>query len=337
MASLSNMSAFITFTIQYNRFVPPIIFFFGFIGNILNNITFSSHTLRKNPCATYFFCLAITNLNNLIFGLLLNYLIDAYHIDLITRTLVFCRLRFLILHCSLVLSSWFIVLAGIDRFCVSSRNINRRNFSNLKNVRLLTALAIVVCFALYAHIFVLFTIKQTESGPVCYAESGSYQVFYDFLFFATFSFTPPILMIIVGLATFYNTCHAHSKIKPVSMMSTLTVSSKTIRLRKKDREFVKMLLIQLISTVILTLPIAIQKLYSTFTQQISKSSDRLLVETFFQQFVRTLTHINSGVSFYLYTLSSSVFRHELGVQISKIIRMILGVDNEFYRRFRQTI
>ncbi|CAF4370132.1 unnamed protein product, partial [Adineta steineri] len=89
-------------------------------------------------------------------------------------------------------------------------------------------------------------------------------------------------MIFVGLATFYNTCHTHGKIKPVSMMSTATVSSKTIRLRKKDREFVKMLLIQLISTVILTLPIAIQKLYSTFTQQISKSSDRLLVETFFQ-------------------------------------------------------
>ncbi|CAF4447815.1 unnamed protein product, partial [Adineta steineri] len=38
-----------------------------------------------------------------------------------------------------------------------------------------------------------------------------------------------------------------------------------------------------------------------------------------------------------YTLSCSVFRHELGVQISKAIRMILGVDNELYRRFRQTI
>ena len=96
--SSTSMTEFSYFVMQFNRIVPPIIFIFGTIGNLLSIIAFSSRTLRKNPCATYLFGLAIAHLNNLIFGLLLNYLIDAHGIDLLTISIVFCRIRFLILH-----------------------------------------------------------------------------------------------------------------------------------------------------------------------------------------------------------------------------------------------
>lgn len=160
----SNLTEFIDFTIKYNQYISPTIFFFGFIGNILSIITFSGGILRKNPCGSYFFCLSITHLNNLIFGLLLNYLIDVHNIDLIIINIFICRIRLLILHGSVVLSSWLIVLAGIDRLCISSRNIKQRQFSNLKNARLSICLLILICFIFYCHILILFTIEQTKIG-----------------------------------------------------------------------------------------------------------------------------------------------------------------------------
>ena len=300
--SSTNMTEFSYFVMQFNRIVPPIIFIFGTIGNLLSIIAFSSRTLRKNPCATYLFGLAIAHLNNLIFGLLLNYLIDAHGIDLLTISIVFCRIRFLILHCSVVLSSWFIILAGFDRYFISSMNVHRRNLSTLKNARRTVAVAVLLCFILYAHILGLFTIEQTPTNKICYAQSGTYRIFYDFLFFTTFSFTPPFIMIGVGVATLYNTLHVRRQIDVVennrSVKST-TSANHINHFHRKHRQFIKMLLIQLTFTVVLTLPIAVQKLYATFTNSITKDSYRISVENFFAQFVRTLTHVNSAIGFYL--------------------------------------
>lgn len=296
------MNEFSYFVTQFNRIVPPTIFVLGTIGNLFSIIAFCGRTLRKNPCASYLFSLAITNLNNMIFGLLLNYLNDAHGIDLITASLAFCRIRFLILHCSLVLSTWFIILAGFDRYFISSPNVHRRNHSSLKNARIEIIVAILISFILYAHILGLFTIVQTTPKATCYAQPGAYRVFYDFLFFATYSFTPPLIMIAVGLATLYNTRQVHRQIGITiheAPTEPNTSANRINQLHRRDRQFVKMLLIQLTFTVFLTLPIAIQKLYATFTDSIAKTSDRILIENFFTQFTRTLTHINSAISFYL--------------------------------------
>jgi hypothetical protein len=299
MSGVSNISAFKYFNLQYNRIVPPTVFIFGVIGNLFNLIILRRRAFRNNPCTTFLLVLSITNLNNLILGLVPNYLGDAYGIDILTATIVFCRCRFMILHCSLALSSWLIVLAGIDRFCISSRHVNRRNLSTLKNARLSVLVATVICCIVYSHVLVLFTIEKTPLGPVCYAQSGTYRVFYDFLFFATFSFTPPILMIIVGVGTFHNILRARGIVTPQTTANTRASTNNILHIHKKDRQFLKMLLLQLAFTVTLTVPIAVQKLYATFTQNVVKSAGRLEIENFMAQVVRTLTQINSGLSFYL--------------------------------------
>jgi hypothetical protein len=262
MSTVSHMSAFKYFTIQYHRYVLPTVLCFGVIGNILNLIIFSHRNLSKNPCTTYFFVLAITNLNNLLASLLSNYLGDAHGIDVLTATIVFCRLRFWIVHASLALGSWLIFLAGVDRYCISSQHATRRHFSSLKNARISVGLATLIAAVMYSHALVLFTIDKTPAGQICYAQLGTYRVFYDFLFFATFSFTPPILMVMIGLVTFQNIMRARQTISP--HMSSAAPNN-IIQLHRKYRQFLKMLLIQLMLTVAFTSPIAIQKLYATLT------------------------------------------------------------------------
>jgi len=125
-------------------------------------------------------------------------------------------------------------------------------------------------------------------------------VFHGFLFFATYSFTPPILMIFVGLATFHNIIQARGKINPQIGTDTAVVGTgNIIQLRKRDRQYLKMLLLQLAVTIVLTLPLAVDKLYATFTQNLTKSSSRLEYENFATEAVRTLGQTNSALSFFL--------------------------------------
>ena len=82
----------------------------------------------------------------------------------------------------MVLSSWFIILAGIDRFWISSRNIQRRRLSNFKYTCYSTVLITLIGLGSYSHVLILFNIERRKSGPYCYAPAGTYQVLYDFFF-----------------------------------------------------------------------------------------------------------------------------------------------------------
>lgn len=189
----------------------------------------------------------------------------------------------------MTLSSWFTILAGIDRYCITSRHAHRRQISNRRVAWKSVAVAIGLGAALYCHIFGLFTIEQLKSGPYCYAQTGTYRIFYDFLYFASYSFIPPLLMTAVAIATVRNIHRMRQQVSPVG----------ECRLRKRDRQLIRMLLIQTTCTVILTLPIAVQKLYATFTQQWMKSSLQLAVESLITQVLRNFSFIQCSISFYV--------------------------------------
>jgi len=216
---------------------------------------------------------------------------DGFDIDVIGSNLILCRLRYMILHPCSTLSSWFLVLASIDRFCISSRNIRLRNFISLIIARRSVVIATCICFLLYSHVIGLFEIEQLKSGPYCYARVGSYRVFYDFLFFSSFSFLPPILMMIIGLATVRNIRLARVRV--------VVTNATAGQLNRKDRQLILMLLVQLIATTVCTLPHAILKLYSTFTVNDIKTPYRSAIENLMTQITRQLIYIDASMSFYM--------------------------------------
>ncbi|CAF1129734.1 unnamed protein product [Adineta steineri] len=283
-----------TISAQFSRYAPLPILIFGFIGNIFNILIFTRPLLIKNPCSTYFICASFANFGDLFFGLVLRSLSDGFRIDPASNYLILCRFRYFILHSSMVLSSWFTILAGIDRYFISSRNVHRRQLSNLRYSRYISAITTFVGLAIYSHVLALFTIEQLKTGPYCYALVGPYRVFYDFFYFATFSFTPPIIMIILGLATYYNVRQTRSHVAPI-----VTNNGNSGQLKRRDRQLLKMTCIQFICIIILTLPIAIQKLYATFTQNVVKGATQVAIENFITILLRIFVHINASTSFYV--------------------------------------
>lgn len=276
---------------QFSRYISLPVFVLGLIGNSLNVIIFTRRSLIKNPCTVYLLSSTITNINVLFFGLLVRSLHDDFSIDIIGYSVVLCRLRYFILHTSYTLSSWFLVLASIDRYCLSSRHAYLRNYSCLSKARRSIALTSVGCLLIYIHILGFFQIENLSSGPYCYAEIGSYRVFYDFLFFALFSCLPPISMMIIGLATLRHVRLVRQRIR--------TTGAIVRSINRKDRQLIVMLFVQLIATILCTLPHAILKLYTTFSRNQSKTIDRLSMENLLSQITRQLLYINASMSFYL--------------------------------------
>jgi len=54
---------------QLNRYLSPIIFIFGVVGNILNCLVLSQRTLRSNPCALLFLVSSLIDLISILIGL----------------------------------------------------------------------------------------------------------------------------------------------------------------------------------------------------------------------------------------------------------------------------
>ncbi len=79
----------------------------------------------------------------------------------------------------------------------------------------------------------------------------------------------------------------------------------------KDRQLTAMLIIQVICISILSMPISIQKIYSEMTLHNTKSPKQVLIENVLATFVVLLALMNTSTSFYLFTLTGSVFRKEL--------------------------
>jgi hypothetical protein len=272
--------------------MPVPVFILGLIGNIFNILIFTRRSLYKNPCAVYLLSATYMNIIVLFCGLIIRALMDGFNIDVVGNSLVLCRLRYIILHPSYTLSSWFLVLSSIDRFCISSRNAKLRQFSNLIIARRTIIVTTCIGLLLYSHVLGLFQIQQLNSGPYCFAQVGLYRLFYDFLFLTSFSLLPSILMMIIGLATVNN-------IRLVRVRVFTTTKTSINQLSKKDHQLIVMLLTQLIATVVCTLRHAILKLYSTFTVDDTRSPFRSAMENLFTQITRQLLYINASISFYL--------------------------------------
>lgn len=281
-------------SLQYSRYMPIPIVVLGFIGNVFNIVIFTRRPMNTNPCSIYFLSSSAANLSVLFFGSIFRCLADGFAIDVSIMHIVVCRVRYYILHCSMVLSPWIVVLAGIDRFCVSSPHIYRRRLSTRRHAKYSVIVATILCSLLFSHSLLFFEIEQLPSGPNCYAQTGPYRVFYDILYFTTYSVVPPILMVIVGVATLHNLHQSRLQVRPKN-----STRRHPFVLRKKDRQLIRMLLMQFLVVVICTLPIALQKLYLTFTQNMIKSAYESAVEAFAVQITRQLAFANSCLSFFV--------------------------------------
>ena len=308
-------------TLRLNQILPGILLIAGTFGHLSNITIFSKRSQRTNPVSIYFLSSTIVNIFVLYVGVLPRYLQDTQQIDFVNNNSIACKIRSFVLYLSLSLSNWYILLATIDRYLISSKDHLRRQLSTVRNAYLIITFLTIVFIISYSHILILYTIQSLLNASnhlqnFCYPQRGPYRMFSDIQLLVQFSLLAPLLMSVFIVLIIRNIRQSRAR------LATIVAVQQQVRVRKRDLQLSKMLILQVIITVVCSLPLAISQLLTTLTLTWTKTLLRLTIEGFFSQLGRHLAFTNCSISFYLYTLAGSQFRREIQETLKRLAMLI---------------
>jgi hypothetical protein len=305
-------------TIQFNRYFGIFIFIFGIIGNLLNILVLSQKTLRKNPCAWYFLMSSITSLISFFSGLTTR-ILSGWHLDYSDVNQGLCKVRGFVVFAFITATFWLITMAAIDRWLASSTLATHRRKSTLKNAQRGTIVIIILSIGLYTQMLFCYEANLVNTPTKCYSKSSGCRFVSDLSFALISILFPLLLMISFGLKTISNIRQSHLRIHT----QITNPSGQQNLYRKTDRQLLLMLFSQVILLTILSIPLPIQRFYSTFTSNYSKTLLQQSISNFAYNLSVLFIYLANGISFYIYTISGgNTFRKAL-FNLVEIVRQKL--------------
>lgn len=154
---------------------------------------------------------------------------------------------------------------------------------------------------IYAHIFVFDELRSGQCLPGNDVHSIFLSIYAAIL--------PLSLTLIFGLFTFKNLHKIKRLINPILLNDT-PQSNRRIRLTKKEIQLCKIIINQALLFIILNIMNPCYLLYQAFTMHMTKSPLRQLIELSFYNTTYVFILLESALTFFIYILSSSVFRRE---------------------------
>ncbi|UJR33570.1 hypothetical protein I4U23_021008 [Adineta vaga] len=318
IASIQNAST------QLNRYFSIFVFIFGVLGNMLNCLVLSQQKLRTNSCAFLFLISSIFSLISILSGLTTR-MLAGYAVDLTNTIDWLCKLRAFVLFASRTIASWLLTFASIDRWFSSSINHEYRKRSSLKNSYRNMYIVVSLSILLYVQIFYCYQANLINTPLKCYGKTTGCRMTTD-LSYAIITIIIPIMgMILFGIKTISNVKHSYRRVfieaVTASNVTRNTATHQQQRWKRTDYQLLMMLLIQIVLYSFFTLPQAIQKIYSTFTEEQVKPALQNAVETLVFNLLLLLTYFSSGISFYINTLcGGQIFRRTFFDIVKKLWR-----------------
>ncbi len=281
---------------EATRIVLIAFIFFGTIGNILSLLIFTRPTLLRSSCTLYLIADSINNILVIYTSLLTRLLATGYNDNISLISDWMCKLRTYLSTALLALSPYFFTLACFDRYCSSSRSATRRSWSNKKVAKRLIIAAIILAFVLYVHMAIFYALNASGTG--CYAQSNAYNIFYKIFYLIVYCILPPSCMGLLCILTLKNVRGQAQRIQP-------GFGTGNESLRRMDRQMVRMLFSQVLTQLLCVLPHAIISLLALCINM------NTTLYSFFNNIFYLPLYVSYTTSFYVFTLSSRVYRVEL--------------------------
>ncbi|CAF1590052.1 unnamed protein product [Adineta ricciae] len=259
----------------------PIVVILGTICCAISLLVFSQKKLRKNPCAMYLIAVNMSSVLYIYLSILIVVLGLGYNIDLSSYNIIICRF---IYYFSLLfdgLSSFYLILASIDRVLVTSRSALIRQRSTRRLAVVSLTLGTIFWMVFHCHTFI-FIIKQ-ELAPgyfVCYFQAGLYAALVGYYSTIKVVLTS-LLLIIFGVWTRQNLQNIHRRqIVPANNTIMHSIGEKDTIVHLKNRQFALMLLMEILIYITFTSMLCIVGVY----QQIAKNE----AQAAFNYFIRII-------------------------------------------------
>ncbi|CAF0721531.1 unnamed protein product [Adineta ricciae] len=290
-------------TIQMTYYGPVLLLIVGIFGCLCNFLTFTSRQLRQNSCAFYFLCASVFEFLSITFGLISRLAADHLGSNLQNTDRFYCKLRAYLVSAIPLIATYLILLSAIDRCMSSSTHACLRSFSRIKNAYRSVIIAILVALISCSHILITYDLR-----PRCSTLVGTYAIFDGLFVVFWLGVIPHILMLIFGFITLLHIKRVRQRKFMEIPIDTITTSNRSTPRpsHKTERQLILMMLVQVGLSSLLTLTRMIYYAYYILGPPL-KGYDKM-IGSFLMSFTTLLYYSNYAKSFYIYTLTSRLFR-----------------------------
>ena len=198
------------------RIGGPLMIVLGSVSCISSLLIFTQKKLRNHPCSIY---LSAVNIADILFIYSMIFTVTlsiGFNIDLSSYNLVSCRLSIYLTFLFDSLSSFYLILASIDRVLVTSTNALTRQRSTRRFANL--CLTAGTLFWILFHMHALILSEIIPIGPdqvLCLPSPGFYSGFIGYYLLLVKGILVPLVMGIFGLWTVRNVQNVrHRRIAP---------------------------------------------------------------------------------------------------------------------------
>lgn len=301
--------------------IPPVLIIFGTIGNVLSIVVLT----RKSTITLFLICLTFSDLIVLYTGLLRQWLIYLFSLDVRNINKILCKVHTWLVYSSLDFSSWILIAVTLERviavWCPHSAKTKCNRFS--ATCLVITILMFVL--GLNTHLLYGMTIKisNNQMESKCVSVDENYSVFFrsawTWIDLCVFSLIPFAVILIGNSLILIKLFQRRSKAKTNSREREKNASNKNVnknnrgRHRKNKYHHQSSMTSTLftLNTVFLltTLPISVYDIGYSYWHS-TKSHYLVAVLELWWAVVNMLMYTNNALNFLLYSLSGSRFRKE---------------------------
>ncbi|CAF4203313.1 unnamed protein product, partial [Adineta steineri] len=203
------------------------------------------------------------------------------------------------------LSSYILTVASFDRYCSSSLNPQQRRFSNVKTARWVILIVILFTGITTIPSATNFNVDDTNNIGCTSSPNVLFNQVYLIIQVILLVIISPFLMILFGFLTIYN---IHKSNQNHGM---------AIRYRPSEGQLARMLIVQVSSQIILSLPF-VTILFMTI---LPISFSFTIMFYFLFIIFKIPFYITFITPFFLYILSAPVYRDELIQIMKKLFRI----------------
>ena len=307
------------------QIVPPILIILGSVGNCLSILVLTRRCIRSSTTALYLTVLAFSDLFVLYTGLLRQWLIYLFEVDVREVSEFGCKLNIWLVYSSLDFSAWILIVVTLERVISAWFPHNAKTLCTKKwAISLLVAVAVFILL-LNAHLLygMVFIYSVTKDGrqdvEKCIEINEDYRNFFNvswpWIDFCAFCFIPFTVLVIGNALILFKVLKSHRKVKSrvvpsIHSGNRATATSKHV---SKQSSMTAMLFTLNVVFLLSTSPISIYNIgYPYWSENVS--AHKIAQLDFWWAIVNMLMYMNNSLNFLLYCLSGTKFRREV-VQI----------------------
>jgi len=293
------------------KYIVPIFYILGNIGNILSALIFSKKSWRKNVCVFYFnICLFLNSvwINIYVLGSIFIY---GYNINLLNSNVGLCKLFFYVADVFSTLLPAILISASVDRLLISSQNVDTRLYSSKRLAYLSVSISTIFWMVFNIHLLIKVNIQELYPN-VFYCFYDFSHIYLQFLSYSSFiiTFLYCLIMVILLIFAFKNV----QRIRSIPRQQRQQIRSMT----KKDFQLLRCLFVQDILYIISNIFLNIYYVYAVTTMNETKTILEQVISGFLEESLIFLQLIPCCGSFLVFIIVSKAFRSELKRMVYKI-------------------